>query len=306
MEVDTPIDLPRMSSSEEVSFKTCRLAHHFQYVLGWQPKKTNSNLSTGIGFHEVMEVLYLRGEETMEERFEKWKAERYEEFASLGLTDADALLAEVEFDQQQKLVWAMVENYIEWLEETGADDDYETVSVEEKLYVELEGAATVMPMKMDLLQRNKRTGRLRMVDFKTRKTFFTDTTAYQLAEQNGNYTLGVFAAYGEWPTSMVYREVRKQANTARSKPPYVREIEVVLTIDEAMHRAAEYVKVSREVADPDHLVYANPGSCCGSWKNDWQDPCIKVHQGMTPLEALEASDKYAPKDAYARYEEDSE
>ena len=302
---EVALELPRMSSSEETSFKTCRLAHHFQYVLGYQPVKTNHRLAQGIGFHEVMEVLYLGGSpEDMRERFEEWKANRWAEYEANG--ESEDILAKGSFGAEVELVWAMVENYLDWLDETGADDEWETVSAEEKAYIEVPGAATVMPIKLDLLQRHKETRRLRIVDFKTRDKFYTDTTAYQLAEQNGNYMLGIFALYGEWPTEMVYREVRKQAKTARSKPPYVREISVVVTKDEALYRAAEYARVSHEVADPDHLVYANPASCCGSWKNDWRDPCMKVHQGMTPLEALEASAKFAPKDAYARYQDPEE
>ena len=300
----TEVELPRMSSSEETSFKTCRLAHHFQYVLGWQPKKTNSKLSTGIAFHEVMEVLYQGGSEAdMRQRLAEWEEARWAELVAVG--EQEDIVERAMFGQQSELVLAMVDNYLDWLEETGADEEYETVSVEEKLLVEVPGAATLMPCKLDLLQRSKVTGRLRIVDFKTRDKFYTDTTAYQLAEQNGNYMLAVFAVYGEWPAEMVYREVRKQANTPRSKPPFVREIPVVVTKDEALYRAAEYARVSHEVADPNHLVYANPASCCGSWKNDYRDPCLKVHQGMDPLAALEASDKFAPKDAYQRYKEEA-
>ena len=300
-------ELPRMSSSEEVTFKTCRLAHHFQYVLGWQPVVTNSKLSTGIGFHEVMEVLYKTGGDVdaMRARYEEWKDERWAEYEAAG-EDSD-ILAKAKFGDQTELVWAMVENYLDWLEETGADDEWETVSVEEKLLVQVPGASTVLPCKLDLLQRHKETGLLRVVDFKTRDKFYTDTAGYQLGEQNGNYMLAVFAVYGEWPTEMAYREVRKQRKTNRSKPPYVREIAVVVTKDEALYRAREYVETSHQavLAHEGALeIIANPSSCCGGWKNDWREPCLKVHQGMTPLEALEASSKYAPKDPYARYSEE--
>ena len=303
---DVTLDLPRLSSSEEVAFKNCRLAHAFQYIHGYQPKVTNDKLAKGIGFHEVMEVLYKGGTtEDMRARFDEWQADRLAEFGVKDTDDIEDLTLKVQLDHEGTLVWAMVEQYLEWLEETGADDEWETVAVETKAYVELEGAATVLPVKFDLIQRHKVTKRLRIVDFKTRDKFYTDTTSYQMSEQNGNYTLAVFAIYGEWPTEMVYREVRKIKASKRSKPPYVREVEVVLTRDEAFQRAREYVAVSKEVADPDHLIYANPSACCGSWKNDWRDPCMKVRQGMTPLEALEASDKFAPKDAYARYQDET-
>lgn len=156
------------------------------------------------------------------------------------------------------------------------------------------------------MQRNLKTKRLRIVDFKTAASFSTDNTKYQLSEQNGNYQLGITAVYGERPTELVYREARKMApiTNPRSKPPYFREIPVSLTRAEMQARMEEYIAISKEVTNPDRAIYANPGACCGSWKNDWQTPCIKVHAGMDPLEALETSTKYEPQDPNARYNEE--
>lgn len=301
------VELPRMSSSEEVAIKTCRLAHHFEYDLGYRPKFTNDKLDLGITYHEGLEVHHLGGTlEMVLARLDERSEERWEEIESVGL--AKDASVRVEFIKARDLVAAMVENYISWSQEVGIDDDWDIVSVEEKLYIEVPGAATMMPMKMDLLQRNKRTGRLRIVDHKTRASFSSDVAPYQFAEQNGNYALGVFAAYGEVPTEMAYREARKMApqTNPKSKPPYFREITVALTVEEMKFRAAEYARVSHERMDPDRAIYANPGACCGSWKNDWREPCLLVHQGYTPLEALEASPKFAPSDAYARYTDPQE
>lgn len=92
----------------------------------------------------------------------------------------------------------------------------------------------------------------------------------------------------------------------KSKPPYFRRIEVPLTREEMLRRVEQYIAISHEIMNPDRVIYANPASCCGSWKNDWQGPCMKVQQGMTPLEALEADPKYGPKDPYQRYDEQEE
>lgn len=292
-----------MSSSEEVAFKNCRLAHLFEYDLGYRPKFTNDKLSLGISYHEALEVYYNGGTlDEIVERLGELADARWEEIQAAGLMD-DASVR-VQFITDRDLVKAMVLGYVDWARDEGIDDDWDLVSVEEKIYVEVPGAATILPMKLDLVQRNKRTGRLRIVDHKTRKSFVSDTTSYQLGEQNGNYMLGIFAKYGEVPTEAVYREARKIVPSNRSKPPYFREVTINLTIEEMKTRAEEYARVSQERANPERAIYANVGSCCGSWKNDWQQPCSLVHHGYDPLEALEASDKFAPADAYARYEEE--
>lgn len=300
---EAQVDKPRLSSSEESSFKTCRLAHLFQYELGYGPTVTNRKLSVGIGFHNAMEAKYT-GADLAEQHdvIEQWAEDRIAELAASADYSAKDW---AEWKADAELLHEMVDGYTQWANAAQLDEGYTTVSVEEKHFIEIPGAATVLPIKLDLLQRNERTERLRIVDFKTRASFSSDTTGYQLSEQNGNYQLGITAVYGERPTELEYREARKMApkTNPRSKPPYFRSIPVVLTADEMRNRAEQYVAISKEVTNPDRLIYANPGACCGSWKNDWQAPCLKVHAGIDPLEALETSANYEPRDPNARYEE---
>lgn len=299
--------LPRLSSSEEVAFKTCRLGHLFQYTLGYGPKVTNRKLAVGIGFHNAMETKYRLEADLAQQHLtiEKWAEERIAELAAVADYSAKDW---AEWQADVALLHEMVDGYTEWVNAAKLDDGYETVDVEEKHYITIPGAATVLPIKLDLVQRSLRTERLRIVDFKTRASFSSDTTGYQLAEQNGNYQIGVTAVHGERPTELEYREAKKMSKKTnpRSKPPYFRAVPVVLTADEMRARVDEYVLISKEVTDPERLIYANPGSCCGSWKNDWQAPCLKVHGGMDPLEALETSSKYEPRDPNARYNEEEE
>jgi hypothetical protein len=305
LEVGIPVQ--KMSSSEEVAFKTCRLAHLFQYELGYGPRLTNRKLSLGINVHGGLEVLYLGGSrEDIFDKMEQHSEERWAEIQAVG-ADKDANVR-VEFIKDRDLAVAMVNGYMDWVTIERIDEGYETVSVEEKLYMQVPGAVAVMPLKLDLLQRKLATGRLRTVDFKTAASFTTDLTKYQLSEQNGNYALGVTAVYGERPTEMAYRELRKMAPSTnpKSKPPYFREILVRLTAEEMLHRAEEYAKVTVERFDPDRAIYANPSACCGSWKNDWQAPCLMVSQGRPPLEALDASQTDAPQDSYKRYVDETE
>ncbi len=296
---DVRLELPRMSSSEEITFKTCRLAHEFGYVQAYAPVVTNQKLSIGIGLHECLEAVYLNLPWLVV--FEKWATERWEELVAGGI--ADRAEVRMQFVKDKAMVIHLVQGYIEWAAVNGIDLGWSVVEVEAKHYIDV-GAATLLPMKFDLLLRHDETGVLKLVDFKTAAGFSADAyTTFQLAEQTLNYAMGVFALYGQIP-EVEYRQLRKvNRDNANSKPPYFREVNITVTKAEIVERQAEYRRVAEERMDPELRVYSNPSACCGSWKNDWQGPCLLVHQGFTPLEALEASPKYAPKDPYERYED---
>ena len=297
-EVD--LDLPRMSSSEETTYKTCRLAHEFGYGLGYSPIFTNRLLSIGIGTHECLEVVYTMGAGAWEDRLESWSEERWAEIVAAKLDDR----AEVRMDfvKDKAMVKHLVEGYIEWANAEGLDNGWLTLEAEAKHYIDV-GAATLLPMKFDLLQSDLATDELKLVDFKTRKSFSSDTTGYQMSEQTLNYAMGVFAMHGRIPV-VEYRELRKvNRENGNSKPPFFRTVTIRVTEAEMRYRLEEYKRIAAERVDPDRAIYSNPSACCGSWKNDWQGPCLLVHQGYSPKEALEMSSKYAPKDPYERYED---
>ena len=296
---DVRLELPRMSSSEEITFKTCRLAHEFGYVQKYAPVVTNQKLSIGIGLHECLEAVY--NELPWQSVFDIWAEARWEELVAGGISDRAEV--RMQFVKDKAMVEHLVTGYIEWAAVNNIDRGWSVVEVEAKHYIDV-GAATLLPMKFDLLLRHDETGVLKLVDFKTAAGFSADAyITFQLAEQTLNYAMGVFALYGQIP-EVEYRQLRKvNRENANSKPPYFRAVNITVTEAEIVERQAEYKRVAEERMDPELRVYSNPSACCGSWKNDWQGPCLLVHQGFTPLEALEASSKYAPKDPYERYED---
>lgn len=301
---------PIFSSSEEVAYKTCKLGHYFEYVLGYGPTLTNRKLSVGIAVHEGLEVLYKGGTDAeVTAHLLRLSEERWAEIEAAHPNGVDAE-TRVEYIRDRDLIIDMVTRYRTWAIESKLDDGYDIVAVEEHHYIEIPGAPCVLPIKLDLLQRSKRTGRLRIVDFKTAASFSQNSAKYQLSEQNGNYQLGIMAVYDERPTELEYRELRKMSPNLnpKSKPPYFRATPIRLTADEMRKRLADYVATANErfAADPEAVPVANPSACCGSWKNDWATPCLSVHAGTTPLEALELSTKHSKQDTYARYDKETE
>lgn len=295
------------SSSEEQLWVNCRLAHQFRHELQFAPRLSNRKLSLGIIFHIGHEAIYK--EHTLPEvlgfvddAIELRKIEIEKAFAGEQVP-ADVV---VNYAKDTALVRAMVKDYPAWLLESGVDVGYETVAVEQALTVEFPGTPYLFRGKLDLLQRNLTTERLRIVDAKTASSFSDDHTLYELSEQNGNYQLAVLATYDERPTELAYREARKMNPTTnpKSKPPYYREVPIRLTREEMVVRARTFAMNANAAHDPDRDIYPNPGACCGSWKNDWRQPCSRWHQGDDAKTALLESPAFEPRNPYERYEKE--
>lgn len=290
------------STSEEQAFVNCRQAHFFKYKLGYGPKVTNGKLSLGTIFHVGFEYIYK--EHPMDEvmaKVEEAIEQRRQEISAAYPKGVPGDLV-MEFKNDSELVRNMVKDYAGWARDAGVDDGYETVAVEEALVVQFPDTDVLFRGKLDLLQRNLTTERLRIVDAKTCANFTTDNYKYIMSEQNGNYQLAVFATYGERPTELEYREARKMnpVTNPRSKPPYFRAVPIRLTQEEMVKRAADFALVAN-LAKSDYTVYCNPSACCGSWKNDWRQPCSLVRRGYTPEEAFQESPMFELQDPDARY-----
>lgn len=292
----------KFSSSEERAFKTCRLAHHFRYDLGYKRVIPNRKLSVGSLVHRGLEARY-KGQDFM--AITEASADQYWQRILAGNADMPGYTeALTNFEKDKELVLAMVKGYDTWAEETGVDDPYETIDVEQSYFVRIPGLPAGIPVRMDLVQRDKRDGSLRVVDFKTARYVPKDFTKFQLAEQNGNYQLAALAIYNERPTELGYRFLRKIIPSGRSKGPYFHEEPILLTKAELNYRVDTLRKIQAERFDPDKEVYAQPDNCCGSWKNDWRNPCMLVHSGYDPEDALEASPGYEKQeDVYDRYDD---
>lgn len=294
--------LPRFSASEERAFKTCRLAHYFEYELGYRLKLPNRKLSNGIIFHLGVGAHY-EGHSDAEVRrlIEDESDKRWAEINAANAEMPNYAEALATFQKDREMLLVMVQGYIDWIHQTGLDDQYETVETEVAHEVVIPGAVATIPVRMDLVQRNKVSGRLRLVDFKTARSIPNDLTGYMMSEQNGNYQLATLAVFNELPTEMAYRFARKIIPSGRTKPPYFAERRIHLTKKELLKRIEIFKAVSADRFDPNREIYPQPDNCCGSWKHDWQKPCLRVHGGADPLTALQDSPGYEPSDAYARY-----
>jgi hypothetical protein len=150
----------RISQSETSVFRECRRRWWLGTYRGLQPReeRVTGPLALGTRIHACLEAFYADGRHPLEVHRELVEKDRLE----LLLVERDLTDLEKEAD----LGRIMLEGYLEWLEETGADADYEVVSAEEILTVPLPHHGVEMVGKLDMRVRRKSDGVRLFMDHK--------------------------------------------------------------------------------------------------------------------------------------------
>lgn len=197
--------------SELDTFRQCPLKHRWAYdLLMSKPQPVGSPLSKGTLWHSVMETLYY--ERALGKTLEAAKDLAWTRH--LMATDGGFLNSDAE------LIKWMLDGYVE---NYGSDDDWEILAVELSgmhplgpLYregVPPSGPKIWLQYKIDMLVREKSTGRIWIVDHKTAKDF-TSSTEIDLDDQFGLYTWALRCA-----GIKVFGFIRSDARTQRNKGP---------------------------------------------------------------------------------------
>lgn len=160
------MDVKVVSYSEVSSARRCSFRHELGYVERWsKPPATMGALSKGTAWHAVMEARYnaflLCQRENVISLAEK--AER----ARVAVA---GVVAELD-DELGELIWWMYKGYAEhW----GTDEEWEIIAVEHPAEVMLplpsgRPSRFRLKMKIDLVVRDRLTGRIRIIDHKSGK-----------------------------------------------------------------------------------------------------------------------------------------
>lgn len=232
----------RFSNSEIQTFKRCRRKWFLAYYRRLKPIDRNpaSALMTGSRVHTALEAYYQPGDRDLvtmraalsQAQREDWRA-YYEAAKATGGVSPDV---KSDFKSACDLENAMIEGYVEWLGETGADADLEVVDVERE--IEVHAHQLGIPVgdfsligKLDIQAHNHLDGTTRFVDHKTAKTFPQLITALPMNEQALHYNLLLFLSELNEHDEVqpidgaIFNMLRKVKRTARANPPfYQREI----------------------------------------------------------------------------------
>lgn len=317
----TDAPAPRfITNSELQTFKDCRRRWWLQYYRGLQPirEKKTGPAALGSLVHDALEVGY---DPTKSETFSE--AIRRISVENLAKIDPDAHEDEVKkITDDHELATLMVEGYEEWLEETGADANYEVIAPEQKVdvpfFTDPHGRVYRLLAKLDLRVRDIQTGARHFLDHKTVANLTDFPKIAYMSEQMLHYALILRLHDPEnYATGATFNMLRKVKRTARSKPPFYERHSVTFN-DEYLRsywsRTYNVVQDLARLTDqldrmPDDLhqqaltAYPSPSRDC-TWKCDFRNTCT-MHDDGSDAEGM-IPRLYEKRDPLARYNDETE
>jgi hypothetical protein len=300
----------RISNSELQTFKRCRrkwwLGWYRQYML--QTEDFTSVRATGTRVHRALSYWYVPdGEKRVDPRdaLERVIVDDWTRVAKLAQErrTSDEQLGElaVEFAQATNLERAMVEGYVQWLEETGADAELRITASETPLVVDqtvdmgpdynhaerpiqfiglLDVRATRVTDKVNLF-----------IDHKTVGDLTAPVVTLPQNEQMLHYHLLEYLSLDDADVrcdGALYNMLRRVKRSPRAKPPFYDRIEVRHNKFELESYRRRAVAASREILiavdrlerGDDHLdvVYPTPSPEC-RWSCDFFAVCNLLDDG---------------------------
>lgn len=320
----------RLSNSELQTFKRCKR----KWWLGWyreltlQTESYTGVRSTGTRVHRALAAWYVPdGEERVDPR-DALERVIVEDWTSIQLLAAEreasperqAELAG-EFSASCNLERAMVEGYVQWLEETGADADLRIIASETPLVVDID-----VPMRdhherrpaqliglLDTRAYRVTDGARVFVDHKTVGSLTAPVMTLPQNEQMLHYhlleTLGD-PNFEEHCDGALYNMLRRVKRSAKAKPPFYDRIEVRHNPYELESYRRRLVATARDVLETvdalnrgqHHLdiVYPSPTPNC-TWDCDFFAICNIIDDGSTGIDDM-TNALYKKNDPRDRYE----
>jgi PD-(D/E)XK nuclease superfamily len=249
------------------NFLTCRRLWTWNYVHDFHPPETKHgprNLGTRV--HKTLEHLYSGKEADPVAYFNALSAKdiAWQEESGSAPWEIDALYKETVIGRR------LIEKYVEWREESGADDGLEVVSTEEVIEAPILGGDVLLKGKIDVKFRNVHSGFLLLNDFKTVGRLDSGTRAgLEHSYQHHVYMSIESLAHPDEPmpratnTLLVkgrYPEIHRFPipGTAIATPNRLRKIEAIC------------IEMMRSIDE--EIDYPSPGKHC-AWC-DYRKPCL--------------------------------
>jgi hypothetical protein len=274
-----------LSHSELWSWRRCHRRWYLDWGLGLAPKggePVDGIRAIGSRVHLALAALYEPAAPYVTERDKEEFALSHLQAHQMEVLDANPLLVAV-LESEFELERLMVEGYIQWRNETGADADFDVIGAEQVVthMINLYGQDVMLAGKLDLRVKRRSTGTRMFLDHKTVQTLKQPTLA--LNTQMKHYAL-LQRLIGEPVDGIIYNMLRKVKRTGTAKPPfYGREDVYISDADLKSYWAAlcatayEIFEAERKLdagADVNTVAYPNPQDTCS-----WQCPFF----AMCPL-----------------------
>lgn len=318
-----PVPLPdprQVSNSEVQAFKRCRrkwwLTYHRKLKL--RERKPTGPLAIGTRVHLALATMYdpetagrVNPFDVLERAVtEDWTTYKHALTASGAPEDPNVI---TQFNKDIALERIMLEGYVQWLAESGADSELTLVSAETYMEspIKVPGRDNVSIIgKLDARVIRNTDGVRLFVDHKTTQTFDMLERGLSMDEQMLHYHLL------EWLSEVedgrcdgaIYNMLRKVKRGPTAVPPYYKRTEVRHNEQELNSYRARLSGVIYDMLavedklnsgeDPSSVVYPSPNRNC-SWDCDFFRICHMLDDGSRAEDAL--ASMYTAGDPLAHY-----
>lgn len=317
------------SHSELKTYKRCKRKWWLQWYRGLTSQEPSpvGALAIGDRLHRALREWYVP--ESVERTDPR---DALEVFITADWTALSQNTSEIsselhqQFTSEADLERVMLDGYMEWLEETGADHEFVVTAPETYLEVEISddlipsyssaSGRTKLIGKLDVRVKRIRDGVRQFIDHKSvGVNLSTVASTLQRDEQMLHYHLleNLSTQQGEERcSSALYNMLRKVKRTVRSKPPYYQRVEIVHNIHEIesyrtrVLATVEDLQIAEAALNnkQSHLrwAYPNPTRDC-SWDCPFSRVCTMFDDGSR-VEAMLEQD-FVPKDVLDYYVKDT-
>lgn len=333
----TIVDGVRLVSNSEVqTFKDCPRRWWLAWYRGLTPRvqRVDGPASTGTRIHVALASLYVPDGETPANPLQTLQRVQNEDMEALNAQSStwdedegelvvtwhgstvERIRAELlsSFD----LELAMIEGYVQWLEETGADEDLEVVASE--AYVEAEllpwreaklwyRTSVKLIGKLDARTLSRTTGRRRFIDHKTVGSLHDPILG--INQQMLHYQLIEFLNTNDGEArcdGALYNMLRKVKRTAKATPPFYGRVPIDHNIHELENYREQLIGVTTRIVEAEEYleehdshhgaVPSRPSRDC-VWKCEFFKICRMFDDGSRVEDAVR--DLYEVRDPLSYY-----
>jgi hypothetical protein len=319
----------RISNGENSTWKRCRR----KWWLGWyqglklKTEDYTSVRAIGTRVHRALERWYApEGQLRVDPRdaLERVIVEDWTTISTManrqGINEDYFKSLAKSFADATNLERAMVEGYVQWLEETGADADLRVIASETSLTAELEVEVNgeVRPVRaiglMDVRVSRTTDNRNLFLDHKTVGDLKSPAVTLPLNEQMLHYNMLEWLNTPEGEQrcdGALYNMLRRVKRSQQAKPPFYARIEVHHNIIELESYKRRLLASTRDIITAvealnrgdSHLdvAYPTPKPAC-SWDCDFFAVCGLFDDGSPGVDNMLSVlyEKYDPRDRYER------
>lgn len=231
-----------ISNSEIQDFKQCPRKWWLAWYRGLAPAGESQTgvKHTGTRLHACLAEYYVpEGQRPVHplethQRLEEELLAAWNERVEDGIPDLSARAELAALQKDFALERVMLEGYMEWLAETGVDEDLEVIASEVYMQAPFMGKRygngydrLALIGKLDTRTRNRRTGRLRFMDHKSRGNLTPGMLRQNPQMLHYHILEWLSAEEGEQRCDgALYNMLKRSKRTARAEPPFYSRLEI--------------------------------------------------------------------------------